>query len=255
MKSNNIRLTWDMVKREFKNKYAGSTLGLLWSLLLPLGYIIIYTTVFSQLMSAKLPNMTSTLDYSVYLSSGILAWTVFSSTLVRFQNIFIENSNIVKKIYFPKYILINSLTISSIIELVMNYFLLSIVLSLFGFSLQINYMLVLFIIILQQLFCTGLGMILSMFNVHFRDLNQFTSILVQIWFWLTPIAYISSVLPTGAQQFIQFNPMMYFIQGYQNLILYGEMNNIIVLIIISTVTYLLGWLVYRKMIDDVTDLI
>ncbi|WP_154984689.1 ABC transporter permease [Paenibacillus xylanexedens] len=255
MKSNNIRLTWDMVKREFKNKYAGSTLGLLWSLLLPLGYIIIYTTVFSQLMSAKLPNMTSTLDYSVYLSSGILAWTVFSSTLVRFQNIFIENSNIVKKIYFPKYILINSLTISSIIELVMNYFLLSIVLSLFGFSLQINYMLVLFIIILQQLFCTGLGMILSMFNVHFRDLNQFTSILVQIWFWLTPIAYISSVLPTGAQQFIQFNPMMYFIQGYQNLILYGEINNIIVLIIISTVTYLLGWLVYKKMIDDVTDLI
>lgn len=255
MKSNNIRLTWDMVKREFKNKYAGSTLGLLWSLLLPLGYIIIYTTVFSQLMSAKLPNMTSTLDYSVYLSSGILAWTVFSSTLVRFQNIFIENSNIVKKIYFPKYILINSLTISSIIELVMNYFLLSIVLIIFGFSLQINYILVLFIIILQQLFCTGLGMILSMFNVHFRDLNQFTSILVQIWFWLTPIAYISSVLPTGAQQFIQFNPMMYFIQGYQNLILYGEMNNIIVLIIISTVTYLLGWLVYRKMIDDVTDLI
>lgn len=100
MKSNNIRLTWDMVKREFKNKYAGSTLGLLWSLLLPLGYIIIYTTVFSQLMSAKLPNMTSTLDYSVYLSSGILAWTVFSSTLVRFQNIFIENSNIVKKYIF-----------------------------------------------------------------------------------------------------------------------------------------------------------
>ncbi|WP_420836042.1 ABC transporter permease [Paenibacillus fonticola] len=244
-----------MVKREFRNKYAGSTLGLFWSLLLPIAYIILYTTVFSQLMAAKLPGMNSKFDYSVYLSSGILAWTVFNTTITRFQNVFIENSNIVKKIYFPKSILIFSLTVSSIIELIINYSLLFFVLLGIGYGLHINYIAVLIIIIFQQLFCTGIGLVLSILNVHFRDLNQITSILIQVWFWLTPIVYVLDILPDGLKKIMSFNPLYYFIESYQSLILQGELVNIINLLLISLVTFLLGWIIYKKMIDEISDLI
>ncbi len=255
MKSGTLYMVWDMVKREFRNKYAGSTLGLFWSLLLPIAYIILYTTVFSQLMAAKLPGMNSKFDYSVYLSSGILAWTVFNTTITRFQNVFIENSNIVKKIYFPKSILIFSLTVSSIIELIINYSLLFFVLLGIGYGLHINYIAVLIIIIFQQLFCTGIGLVLSILNVHFRDLNQITSILIQVWFWLTPIVYVLDILPDGLKKIMSFNPLYYFIESYQSLILQGELVNIINLLLISLVTFLLGWIIYKKMIDEISDLI
>ncbi|AOZ93299.1 ABC transporter permease [Paenibacillus crassostreae] len=255
MRLHTVYMVWDMVKRDFRNKYAGSFFGLLWTLLLPMASIVIYTTVFSQLMAAKLPNMTGKLDYSVYLSSGILAWTIFNITITRFQNIFIENSNIVKKIYFPKFVLFLSLLISSIIELIVNYALLLVVLLLLGYSVHINYPLVLLIIVLQQIFCTGIGLILSVFNVHFRDLNQITSIVIQLWFWLTPIVYVVDILPVGLKNLMYLNPIYYFMKGYQVLILEGRLENILIMMCISIGTYIVGWIVYKVMIDDISDLI
>ncbi|WP_068779036.1 ABC transporter permease [Paenibacillus sp. GM2] len=256
MKSGTFYMVWDMVKRDFRNKYAGSTFGLFWNLLLPIAYILIYTTVFSQLMAAKLPNMNnSQFDYSVYLSSGILAWTVFNITITRFQNVFIENSNIVKKIYFPKSILVFSLMVSSIIELLINYSLLLLVLLGIGYELHINYIAVLIIIILQQIFCTGIGLVLSVLNVHFRDLNQITSILLQVWFWLTPIVYVKDILPDGLKRIMTFNPLYYFIESYQLLVLKGDFVNFINILLISLITFLFGWIIYKKMVNEVSDLI
>ncbi|RCX19022.1 lipopolysaccharide transport system permease protein [Fontibacillus phaseoli] len=256
MRSGTLYMIWDMVKRDFRNKYAGSVFGLLWNLLMPIAYIIIYTTVFSQIMAAKLPGMnTGKFDYSVYLSSGILAWTIFNTTITRFQNVFIENSNIVKKIYFPKSILVFSLTVSSIIELVINYSLLFLVLLGIGYDLHFSYIAVFIIIILQQIFCTGIGMILSVLNVHFRDLNQITSIIIQVWFWLTPIVYVLDILPDGLKKTMSFNPLYYFIESYQTLILQGDIVNFINIFLISIITFLFGWIVYKRMINEISDLI
>lgn len=256
MRSGTLYMIWDMVKRDFRNKYAGSVFGLLWNLLMPIAYIIIYTTVFSQLMAAKLPGMTTgKFDYSVYLSSGILAWTIFNTTITRFQNVFIENSNIVKKIYFPKSILVFSLTVSSIIELVINYSLLFLVLLGIGYDLHFSYIAVFIIIILQQIFCTGIGLILSVLNVHFRDLNQITSIIIQVWFWLTPIVYVLDILPDGLKKTMSFNPLYYFIESYQTLILQGGIVNFTNIFLISIFTFLFGWIVYKRMINEISDLI
>ncbi|MCT2195576.1 ABC transporter permease [Paenibacillus sp. p3-SID1389] len=255
MNSGTLYMIWDMVKRDFRNKYAGSVFGLLWNLILPIAYILIYTTVFSQIMAAKLPGMTNTFDYSVYLSSGILAWTIFNNTLTRFQNVFVDNANIVKKIYFPKTILVFSITVSSIIELIINYSLLLLVLVGIGYDLHLNYIVVFLIILLQQVFCTGIGLILSVFNVHFRDLNQITSIFIQVWFWLTPIVYVLDILPDGLKKTMSFNPLYYFIESYQSLVLRGDIVNIMAMLLISLVTFLFGWIVYKRMINEISDLI
>ncbi|RED57643.1 ABC transporter permease [Cohnella lupini] len=250
-----LYMMWDMVKRDFRNKYAGSVLGLLWNLLLPIGYIIIYTTVFSKLMSAKIPNMTNSYDYSVFLSSGILAWTVFSNTIIRFQNIFIENSNIVKKIYFPKSILLYSLALSSIIELIINYMLLAIILAVVGYPLHLSYAFVLVLIILMQVFCLGIGKVLSILNVHFRDLSQFISITLPILFWLTPIVYFEDILPKYMIKIVEYNPIAYMIKAFQSIILYSKIEHIYLIAIIAIATYFLGSIFYKKMINEVSDLI
>lgn len=250
-----LYMIWDMVKRDFRNKYAGSVLGLLWNLILPIAYIIIYTTVFTKLMSARLPNMLNAYDYSVYLSAGVLSWTVFSNTILRFQNIFIENSNIVKKIYFPKSILLYSVALSSIIELIINYLLLLIVLLFIGYPLHWSYLIVFVVIILQQIFCLGIGKVLSILNVHFRDLSQFVAITLPIWFWLTPIVYVKDVLPNSVARILDYNPLEYFIRSYQSIILESKVEHIVIMLLISVGTYLLGSIIYKKMINEVSDLI
>jgi lipopolysaccharide transport system permease protein len=250
-----VYLMWDMVKRDFRSKYAGSAIGILWNLILPIAYIIVYTTVFSQIMIAKLPNMPNTFDYSVYLSSGLLAWTVFNSTISRFQNVFIENSNIVKKIYFPKTVLLYSVAVSSIIELIINYSLLFIVLLCIGYPIHINFFMVFGIIILQQIFCMGIGLVLSVLTVHFRDLSQLVSIVLPIWFWVTPIVYVRDILPNSINSLINYNPLYYFIESYQKLIMEAKFENLFPIIVISLISFFLGMFIYRKMIDDITDLI
>ena len=89
------------VKREFQSKYRNSLLGMGWSVINTLAMIVVYTVIFSQVMKAKLPGLDTTFAYSIYLCSGVLTWGLFSEMMTRSQNLFLDNSNLLKKINFP----------------------------------------------------------------------------------------------------------------------------------------------------------
>ena len=90
------------VKREFRVKYQNSILGVFWVFVNPLAMILVYTLVFSQLMKAKLPNAMGSFSYSIYLCAGILSWGLFAEISTRALNLFLDNANLLKKIYFPR---------------------------------------------------------------------------------------------------------------------------------------------------------
>ncbi|ELS1183950.1 ABC transporter permease, partial [Escherichia coli] len=104
-----IELIWEYrgfilgnIKREFQSKYRNSLLGVTWSVLNPLSMIVVYTVIFSQVMRAKLPGVDSQYAYSIYICAGILTWGLFSDLVLRSQNMFLDNANLIKKINFPK---------------------------------------------------------------------------------------------------------------------------------------------------------
>lgn len=253
----NFGLLKDLTIKEFKSKYASSYLGVVWNFLLPICYILIYTLVFSKFMMAKLPQMSSSYDYSIYLSSGLLVWTIFNNSILRMQNVFIENSNLIKKVYFPKIILLLAIVCSAAIELMINYFLLLIILLIVGHSLSFNYLYIILLIIFIQLFALGIGLILSVCTIHFRDLSQLFSIILPLWFWFTPIVYFKDVIPENFLFIINWNPLYYFILLFQTVIVYGHMNYMYLLnvLIIAVSALGVGILVYRKLIKDISDLI
>ncbi|MFH5181193.1 ABC transporter permease [Paenibacillus sp. TAB 01] len=247
----------DLTIKDFKSKYASSHLGILWNVLMPICYILIYTLIFSKLMMARLPQMTGTFDYSIYLSSGILAWTIFNNSLTRLQNVFIENSNIVKKVYFPKVILLLAIICSSLIELFINYVLLFIVLLVIGHPISLSYILVFPLLILLQSFALGIGLALCVTTIYFRDLSQIFSIILPLWFWFTPIVYVKDIIPAEYQFLIEWNPLYYFMNIFQDIVfnktlLFSEFT---VPLLITVFTIIIGTLFYRKLAREVSDLI
>lgn len=252
-------LMTDLTIKDFKSKYANSHLGLLWNVILPICYILIYTLIFSKLMMARLPHMTGTFDYSIYLSSGILAWTIFNNTLSRLQNVFLENANFVKKVYFPKIILLFSIVCSSLIELLINYSLLALILFIIGHPISISYLLIFPVVLMLQLFALGIGLIFCVCTIHFRDLTQIIPVLLQLWFWFTPIVYAKEIIPDNFKYLIEWNPLYYFINFLQRIIIFNNENNysfdFLIISSITVVALILGSLIYRKLVTDVSDLI
>ncbi len=206
------------VRRELQSRYRNSLLGAFWLLLPPLAQIIVYTLIFSQIMRARLPGVDSSFGYSIYLCAGVLTWGLFAEIVGRSMNVFIENANLIKKLSFPRI----SLPFIVIVTAGVNF---GIVFGLFTAFLVATgnfpgwvFLGILPLLAVQVLFAVGIGVTLGVLNVFFRDVGQFFGIVLQFWFWLTPIVYPSAILPDGVRTFMQFNPMAVLIDGYQKIL-------------------------------------
>lgn len=209
------------VKREFQTRYRNSLLGAAWTVLNPLSMIIVYTVIFSQLMRARLPGVENNLAYSIYLCAGVLAWGFFAEVINRSQSVFLENANLIKKLSFPRI----CLPLIVVINAGINF---AIILSIFMVFLLVTdnfpgwaLLAVIPVLLIQITFSIGLGIILGVLNVFFRDVGQFMGILLQFWFWFTPIVYPLAVLPERVKPFIDANPMAPLIAAYQGVFVYG----------------------------------
>lgn len=244
------------VKREFQSKYQNSVLGFFWNILQPLSMIIVYAVVFSELMKSRIPGIDNSFGYTVYLCSGVIVWGLFSEILLRSINIFVDNSNLIKKINFPKLclpltIIINALVNFSIIFLI--FIILLIYSGLFhGWS--IFYLLP--VIILLIMFAISIGLFFGIMNVFFRDVSQFFQIVIQFWFWLTPIIYMKSIVPERFIAIINYNPMTKIIVACQSIILEGrspDISTFYSVILFTLLFSILTIIMYRKHSGEMVD--
>lgn len=244
------------VKREFQLKYRNSLLGAAWTVLQPLAMIVVYTVIFSQVMRAKLPGVGSTYGYSIYLCAGVLTWGVFAEITSRSLTMFLENANLLKKLNFPRL----CLPVTVVANALLNF---GIVFGLFtGFLLisgnfpGIAYLALIPLLGLLVLFSVGLGLVLGVLNVFFRDVGQFFGIFVMFWFWLTPIVYPITILPEDVQSLIGLNPLTSVIGAVQGVLLQGEWpqwRTLIYPFVLALALCLLGWRLFRKHAGEMVD--
>lgn len=245
------------VKREFQSKYRNSLLGVAWTVLNPLAMIVIYTVVFSRVMRAKMPGVDSTFAYSIYLCTGIIMWGLFDETIRRSQGIFLDNANLIKKISFPRICLPVIVVLNAGLNFVIIFSLFVGFLVLSGNFPGWIFLAVFPVLILQIVFSIGLGITLGVLNVFFRDVGQLMSIVLQFWFWLTPIVYPSTILPKKIYVIILLlNPMAALINAYQNIFLHGtlpEWKALLPATLISIVFSVLAMRLFRKHAGEMVD--
>jgi lipopolysaccharide transport system permease protein len=244
------------VKREFQSKYRNSLFGAAWTVLNPLAMIVVYTVVFSQVMQAKLPGVENTFGYSIYLCAGVLTWGLFADITLRSQNIFLENANLLKKLSFPRV----CLPVIVIINALYNF---GIIFALFTVFLLITdsfpglaYVAMLPLVGLLTIFAIGLGVMLGVLNVFFRDVGQFFGIFIGFWFWLTPIVYPITILPMEGQYLMAYNPMTPLIGAIQDVLVRGSWplwETLLYPLVLAILFCILGWKLFRKRSGELVD--
>ena len=244
------------VKREFQSKYRNSLLGALWTVLNPLAMIVVYTVIFAQVMQAKLPGVTSTFGYSIYLCAGVLTWGLFSEICGRGQNVFLDNANLLKKLSFPRICLPIIMVLSATLNFAIIFLLFSLFLVLSGNFPGWAFLATIPVLVLQVIFATGLGMTLGVLNVFFRDVGQLFGIVLQFWFWLTPIVYPLGAVHEGIRGLIVLNPMAPLITAYQGILVLGQWphwESLLPVMLTSLAFCSLGLHLFRKHVGEIVD--
>ena len=243
--------------REFHGKYRESLLGAFWSVANPLTMIVIYTVVFGQLMKSTLPGHEKTpFAFSIYLCAGVITWGLFSEMLGRLNGVFLENGNLIKKSNFPRICLPAIVALSALINFGIIFTLYLLFLALIGHWPGTAVIALLPLLALQILFTLGLGIFLGTLNVFFRDVGQLTGVVLQFWFWLTPIVYTLAALPEKARNLMKLNPMQPLMAAYQQIFLDKTIplfTPLIPLLIWTVIFLLLGAAFFLARVGELVD--
>lgn len=253
-----LQLLIEFTKRDFTERYAGSVLGAAWSFVWPIASIAIYILVFSKVMGARLPGTSSTYSYGLYLAAGILPWMAFANTVTRASTVWVEKKNLLSKVRISLPSLPLYIAISEGITLIIGLTALIGVLVIAGTVPARALMLLPFVALIQQLFAYALGFLISIFYVFVRDLREITGVVLQVWFWLTPIVYVPDIVPEYVKAWFDFNPAYLFVHAYQRILSFGEspdVNRLILLTLIAHLVLLAAYLVFKKLEPDIRDFI
>lgn len=254
----NLLLSFEFARRDFKERYVGTGLGQLWYLISPVVTIFIYTVIFSDFMKMKLDIVDNSYAYSIYLVPGLLAWTSFSTVLGRLNSSFFEKAHLIKKINVPMYTFQLSIIVTEF-----TLFFIAILLGI-GFLIIVDhpitwtFLWMIPVMIMQTLFAFGLGVTLSLFTPFFKDMKEIVPIVLQLWFWMTPIIYMKSMIYGKYPFIVDYNPFFLFVETYQDIFLYSRAPSwecLFDITVMTAVSLLVAGYLYKKMIGTIKDII
>ena len=240
-----------LTKRDFAQRYKGSFLGVVWVLLTPLLYLLIYTFVFSVIMGAKwgVTEQEGTMQFALALFCGLIVYNIFSESVILAPSLILGNSSYVTKTVFP----IEILAVISVASAVLRAFA-GIGIFLLGvlvFMGHLNWTLVLILIPLTGavLLSLGIGWFLSALGVFVRDMAQAVIVLVQLLFFMTPIVYPVNMVPEAFRPIIYVNPFTHLVEAARDVALWGRLPNwpaLGVTLAVSLVVCQLGYMFFMR---------
>jgi ABC-type polysaccharide/polyol phosphate export permease len=247
-------LVQSLVSRELKARYRGSVLGFLWSFVNPLLLLGTYTLVFTTM----LPNHAAGIQpYYLFLFCGILPWTWFSSALAESASVIIASGNLIKKVLFPAEVLPTVSVLANLMHFALG---LPILLAVSAWEGRLGWIaLALPLPMLVQLVLTlGLAFLLSALTVHFRDIQNILSHVLQLWFFCTPVIYNYAMFAEGSWQrrLLRLNPMTHVIVVYQQLLFHGRVDHwrgLFLALLVGIVAFVIGAFLFDRLRDTLPE--
>ena len=238
------RLIWNLTLLDFRLRYAGSRLGLVWLLLAPLLMLGAYLLLFGGILRVR-PDQSSTgVEYGLLIACGLLPWIGFSEGVTRGTASVLAQRNLIKSQVFPMELFPVSAVCAGLIGQLCGTLLLLVLLALRG-MLGPNLAILPFLLILQALFTVGLVWFLSCVNIIYRDTSQVVVLLMVLLMFVSPIAYTQEMAPAGLKLVVELNPISYLIEGYRNALLYNQFPNVRGLVIFGGLALLVLLAGYR----------
>lgn len=247
-----ITLSW----RDFRVRYAQTTIGLLWAILQPLITLLILSLVFGRFIGVK-----TEVPHLVFTVAGTSIWTYFAFVMTNSGNSIISNQGMVKKIYFPRIIIPLSKAVVGFIDFGISLLILIVLMLWYGIIPSANIWAAPIFIFFGMLAALAAGIWLSALTVRYRDFQHVVPFLVQIGLYLTPIAYPASFakeqLPEWAATIYFLNPIAGVVEGFRWSLFGGELPGFYTWISFGTVVLLFftGLLYFNKVEKDMADFV
>jgi ABC-type polysaccharide/polyol phosphate export permease len=242
-------LLFQLVRRDFEQRFVGSIIGWVWALIHPLVLLACWWFVFSVCLGATLPPGEGTTNYALFLFAGMLPWLLFSETLQRSASSVVEQANLITKTVFPSELIPVSVFLSAVVSHALALALLIAVVGLSVHHLSPLVLLLPVFVFSIGLLAVGLGWIVASLHVFLRDTAQLLSVALTFWFWLTPIMIAESKYPAKARWLLPANPLFYAVQAYRAILLRGVFpgRELAILTAFGAAAFVLAGLFFRHM--------
>lgn len=217
---NNKFLVYNLVSRNLKLKYRMSYLGVLWTLIVPAATALVYYVVFQHVIKIQIEN------YLFFLLLGTLTWNFFASCVSQGMESVVSNQGLLNKTQIP----LQVFPLSETLTLLINYIFSTPIILLVALLMDANltsslfqFPILLFFLALQAY---SFATLLSLLYVYFRDFKHLISIVLQIWFYLTPVIYKADMIPEKYRPLLWANPVGHIIKGIQDVVIFGQTQSI-----------------------------
>ena len=233
-----------LAAKDFKLRYRNSLLGFLWSLLNPLAYMVILTLVFSLLLRSNVQN------FAPWVLIGILIWRLFSVATTQSLQCIVGNPSLVNKVNIPRYLIILSDNLANLLGSSLEFIVLLPLLVLIGVRLTAYLLFLPLLVLLEFLLVFALSLSLASLNVKYRDFYQLWEIAVQLGFFLSPVVYDVSLIPTRYQFAYSLHPVSQLIQSARELLLNAQLpTTFAIAVVLSSILVLLiaGIVIFRAL--------
>src|SRR5947199_2767063 len=211
-------LLFQLVRRDFEQRFVGSAMGWIWSLIHPLVLLLSWTFVFQFCLHMKPPEGVP--SYALFVFAGMLPWLLFSETVQRSAPSLLDQANLITKTVFPAEIVPVSVFLSTLMSHLLALALI-VLAELWMNQISIFLVLLPFYMLAIGLFAVGIGWIVASLHVFLRDTAQMLSVLLTMWFWATPIFLEETKFPAWAKFLLIGNPLYYLVRSYRAVLLHS----------------------------------
>ncbi len=242
-------LIYQMVRRDFQQRFVGSAAGWLWTLIHPLVLLVSWVFVFQYCLKVPPPPGAGD-SYTLFLFCGYLPWMLFQETVQRSANSLVEQAGLITKTVFPAEIIPVTLFLSALVS---HLFALLVAVAMVRWMTGHFSVLILFLPVytaLLGLFAIGVGWLAASLQVFLRDTAQIVVVLLTGWFWLTPIFIDESHFPPAAKFLVKYNPLALVVKGYrQRLMTYElpDLSGLLLLAVAACLTFFAGGMFFRHL--------
>lgn len=243
-------LVAQLVSRDFRTRYVGSSAGWLWGVVHPVVQLLIWIMVFRYFFRVSLAPDEVTTNYPLFLLCGILPWWLFQETVTRSASSLVEQSNLITRTVFPSEVVPVSIFLSSMIHHLIAVGLAILTVGLWLKTLSPMIVLLPIYMLFVGLFAVGVGWIASSLHVYLRDTAQALGVIVNLWFWITPIMLSEHANLGRFAVLVRWNPMSWVVKAYRHRLLssqWPDWQELAVIAAYSISMFVLGGLFFRHL--------
>jgi ABC-2 type transport system permease protein len=241
-------LILQLVRRDVLTRYKRSVLGIAWTLLNPLGMMLVLTLAFSQIF-----RFNTIYGYAAYVLSGLLAWNFFAQTTTASMVNLVWGGGLLNRIYIPRASFALAAIGTGLVNIVLSLIPLIAVNLITHVPFTIAFFFIPVPLLILACFSLGLGLLISTIAVYFPDVAEMYQIILSAWFYLTPIIYPLDALPEALRFWMKLNPMYYLVNLFRLPVYYGRLptwDELIPALLVSIVTLFLGWIIFSTKSDE-----